>query len=466
MGQSKCPEMNLSLPQRQSDPETGKEIACLYNLMRRSRRLCLLRSSFRRKCPLTREQQVQRLLLSLFCVLVVSFFNCQQATVIGDDEGSTTPVVAEGVGLTRDEALKDAYRNAVRQIVGATVDAETVVSQDSVITDKVITLSNGTIKSHKLLSDVSENGLFRLRIVANVKKGEVVQRLRAAKISVKEVDTKNLVADVRSTQAKESAEKISSQQRTADAEALFESALKQLSENFYEISTDGEIKKESVSGDDVTFSYSIFLRPNPEVFKQCSKNLQKALEASTDKHDEFTIEALGVGKKEDKGRREASLDETRLPHSKRNLTVLLNTHANKNATHTEWIAFHIHEADNKIKKIADHFAHQQHQIKVSMLTADDDVVAVDRVQFIRFNKYRVQVPFVLDAKRGKTSNSGLFCENSVLLAPFVFDDNWLAALKGPVFGYALETTIDRKMTLDLEDVAKIKKVRCELIVEK
>ena len=259
--------------------------------------------------------------------------------------------MAEGVGLTRDEALKDAYRNAVRQIVGATVDAETVVSQDSVITDKVITLSNGTIKSHKLLSDVSENGLFRIRIVANVKKGEVVQRLRAAKVSVKEVDTKNLVADVRSTQAKESAEKISSQQRTADAEALFESSLKELSANFFEVSADGEIKKESVSGDDVTFSYSILIQPNPDVFKQCSKNLQKALEASTDQHNELTIKALATGKADDKGRREVlPLNNQQIPRARGDWTVLLSTHVNKNATRTEWIAFHMSK-DSGIKKI-------------------------------------------------------------------------------------------------------------------
>jgi hypothetical protein len=40
---------------------------------------------------------------------------------------SAVPVEAEGLGASPDEALKDAFRNAVRQVVGAVVDAETIV---------------------------------------------------------------------------------------------------------------------------------------------------------------------------------------------------------------------------------------------------------------------------------------------------------------------------------------------------
>ena len=35
----------------------------------------------------------------------------------------TQEIIAEGVGANAEEALKDAYRNAVRQVVGAVVDA-------------------------------------------------------------------------------------------------------------------------------------------------------------------------------------------------------------------------------------------------------------------------------------------------------------------------------------------------------
>ena len=57
-------------------------------------------------------------------------------------------VVAEGVGTTADEAIKDAFRNAVRQVVGAVVDAETLVKNDELIDDKVLTYSDGFIKGY------------------------------------------------------------------------------------------------------------------------------------------------------------------------------------------------------------------------------------------------------------------------------------------------------------------------------
>ena len=58
-------------------------------------------------------------------------------------------VMAEGTGTTPDEALKDAFRNAVRQVVGAVVDAETMVKNDELIDDKVLTYSDGFIKTYQ-----------------------------------------------------------------------------------------------------------------------------------------------------------------------------------------------------------------------------------------------------------------------------------------------------------------------------
>src|SRR5262249_37665837 len=50
------------------------------------------------------------------------------------EKGQGTPlvqtVVVEGSGATREKALQDAFRAAVRQVVGALVDAETLVKDD------------------------------------------------------------------------------------------------------------------------------------------------------------------------------------------------------------------------------------------------------------------------------------------------------------------------------------------------
>ena len=109
----------------------------------------------------------------------------------------TQEVIAEGVGATTDEAIKDAYRNAVRQFVGAVVDAETLVKNDEIIDDKVLTYSDGFIKGYEEVAG-SKNvtgGLHRIKIKAQVERRSVIAKLKAASVTVKEVDGKGLFAE-------------------------------------------------------------------------------------------------------------------------------------------------------------------------------------------------------------------------------------------------------------------------------
>ena len=112
-----------------------------------------------------------------------------------DDAIYDRTALAEGVGLTREEALKDAFRAAVRQVVGAFVDANAIAQNDELIEDKVITYSDGTIKSHRKLSERQVDGLFRVRIQATVECGKVLERLRVAKVSIKNLNFRGIVHD-------------------------------------------------------------------------------------------------------------------------------------------------------------------------------------------------------------------------------------------------------------------------------
>ena len=120
----------------------------------------------------------------------------------------TSSVTAEGVGATPDDALKDAFRNAVRQVVGAVVDGETLVKNDEIIKDKVLTYSDGFIKSYKEVEDSKriENGLHRVRITAGVERRNVIAKLKAANVTVADVYGKDLFAKVvTDAEAKENA---------------------------------------------------------------------------------------------------------------------------------------------------------------------------------------------------------------------------------------------------------------------
>jgi len=106
-------------------------------------------------------------------------------------------VIAEGVGASSDEAIKDAFRNAVRQVVGAVVDAETLIKDDQVIDDKVLTYSDGLITKYEEVpgSKKSQGGLLRIKITAVVERKTVVAKLKAANVTVKELDGKGMFAE-------------------------------------------------------------------------------------------------------------------------------------------------------------------------------------------------------------------------------------------------------------------------------
>ena len=107
---------------------------------------------------------------------------------------NTQMVTAQGVGTSPREALEDAFREAVRQVVGLVVDAKTLVKNDELIEDKVLTYSDGFVKGYKKLSETRRKGLVRIKITAVVERRSVVMKLKAANITVKRLKGKGLFA--------------------------------------------------------------------------------------------------------------------------------------------------------------------------------------------------------------------------------------------------------------------------------
>ena len=138
----------------------------------------------------------------IVCGLLAGLFTfpkalAQDKTPQSKPKATTEEVIAEGVGATADEAIKDAFRNAVRQVVGTVVDAETLVKNDEVIDDKVLTYSDGFIKGYEEVdgSKKVKGGLHRIKIKAQVERRSVIAKLKAANVTVKEVDGKGLFAE-------------------------------------------------------------------------------------------------------------------------------------------------------------------------------------------------------------------------------------------------------------------------------
>jgi hypothetical protein len=121
----------------------------------------------------------------------------------GSSPGSGVPAVQEvdatGEGATEDEAFRQAVVDAVRQVVGTLVSAENVVSNERVIKDEVLTLSNGFVE--KVLNQDKtklDDGTWQVKLKCIVRRGQVYSKLQQARVPTVKVDGASLFADVAS----------------------------------------------------------------------------------------------------------------------------------------------------------------------------------------------------------------------------------------------------------------------------
>ncbi len=117
---------------------------------------------------------------------------------VATQQNSSEDVMAEGVGKDEKSALKDAFRNAVEQVVGMVVDSTVQSKNDEIIRDQILTASDGFIKEFKMISSETQADLVCVRIKAVVERKSLVKKLEAQQVIVKKLDMGNLFAKVAS----------------------------------------------------------------------------------------------------------------------------------------------------------------------------------------------------------------------------------------------------------------------------
>lgn len=189
-------------------------------------------------------------------------------------------VLAEGSGTSPAEALKDAFRNAVRQVVGAVVDAETLVKNDELIDDKILTYSDGFIKTYEKVpgSEKEQDGIYVIEIKANVERRSVVAKLKAANVTVKEVDGKGLFAEALSQ---------------LDAEQNLEAMLRKEFEDFPQsvltANLVGSPKIIDKSDEKANVLFTIRLEPDKDAYKAFIERLQPKLDKLAIDKGDFSV---------------------------------------------------------------------------------------------------------------------------------------------------------------------------------
>lgn len=224
----------------------------------------------------------------------------------GDEAGAIEVVITEGVGLDVESARKDAYRNAVRQAVGAYVDSETIVENDQLITDKVITLSPAFVERVEPIQggESKDGSLVRVRVRAHVRITKLLDTLTEGKIKTRayaqKVDTQSLLAELRTKADQGEAQRDVLQRILAD-----------YPEGCLSLTVTGKPSIATAPDGKISLSVPLSLKPNDERYMAFSKQLCTVLSATQRPSGEFSVDGSKHGPDEESAKRELAVYKRR-----------------------------------------------------------------------------------------------------------------------------------------------------------
>ena len=109
----------------------------------------------------------------------------------------TKEITVTGIGTTLESAEKQALASAIRQAVGAYMDSKSIIENEEVIQDRILSVSNAFVEKYELIGQPkkSSDGLIEIIILAKVKTNQVVQALKEQNLISGEVAGQNLWAE-------------------------------------------------------------------------------------------------------------------------------------------------------------------------------------------------------------------------------------------------------------------------------
>lgn len=138
----------------------------------------------------------------LFAFILTTMLLChsgwaQDSTPSDQTAQDTITVIASGTGIDEKAALKQAFSNAITQAIGTIVDAETVVKNDQIITDQILTASNAIISKYDPIGQPSvDQGFVTVKIKAVVERKQLTDLLTQTNVISKPVEGKDLFAQI------------------------------------------------------------------------------------------------------------------------------------------------------------------------------------------------------------------------------------------------------------------------------
>jgi hypothetical protein len=409
----------------------------------------------------------------------------------------TKEVIAEGAGLSKEEALKDAFRAAIRQVVGEVVDSAVQVRNDELIKDEILLYSDGFIPHHDVTAATVERGIHRVTIHATVERRSLVSKLQAAKITVKTLDD----------DGEDVVGKVFTEREARDA------AKAMVAKAFVGFPSDQlearvlDWKPVEDEGDHITLAIKVAIAPSKDAYKAFQQRLCQRLGDVAKTDGEFTTTMPShepwngdpcrlpyVGKQNQFSDEMvklmpavADVQTTDDGRPKDLMVIAVATLISADSTRIDWSYFVL---DGKAGAAVLSAAQRPGSCKLTFESATGEPIAVERFDPVRdqfpkpdgymdqipWNKYLVKIwqadtgPY---ARRGDSFFSGLAeydppsaSQESLkpavaFVAPIVFGSGWNDNLM-----YVPRVNLTRHVRLTEDEVRPIKKVRCEMTFRK
>ncbi|MCX7766066.1 MAG: hypothetical protein N2246_05105, partial [Candidatus Sumerlaeia bacterium] len=94
-------------------------------------------------------------------------------------EGSASLSSGLDKTVVREQAIRDALRNAVEQGVGIFVGSSTLVRSHMVDFDKIFTQAAGYVRKYSVINEWTDDGIFRIKVLAEIGMGKLQSDLMA-----------------------------------------------------------------------------------------------------------------------------------------------------------------------------------------------------------------------------------------------------------------------------------------------
>ena len=118
---------------------------------------------------------------------------------LADEPDKIDKVIVSGFGVDVDRAKQNAIRNAVEQVIGTYVSSDTVVQNNTLLNDEVLSYSGGYVQDFKIIAQgKNDDGLYTVKIEANVIGAKLKRKLESLNIAAKKVEGESLFGEASS----------------------------------------------------------------------------------------------------------------------------------------------------------------------------------------------------------------------------------------------------------------------------